>query len=109
MPHIRIRALPESVVQKLSLELPHDLAQILQTPIDNFTVELIATEFYKNGVRAQGDPMIEILWFDRGPEMKNKCANKITALVQKHCDAEYVSVIFIEIPKENYFENGEHF
>lgn len=109
MPHIRIRALDESTVQKLSVELPPELAQILQTPIDNFSVEKIATEFYKNGVRTEGDPMIEVFWFDRGQEMKNKCAKKITEMVQKHSKAGYIAVVFTALPKESYFENGEHF
>ncbi len=109
MPHIRIRSLDDSAVQKLSLELPTELAQILQTPVDNFTVEMIATQFYKNGVRAEGDPLIEVLWFDRGQEKKNLCAKKITELVQKFSSAEYISVVFTVIPKESYFENGEHF
>lgn len=109
MPHIRIRALHETTVQKLSVELPQELARILQTPIENFTVEKIATEFYKNGVRTEGDPMIEVLWFDRGQEMKNQCAKKITEMVQKHSSAEYIAVVFTAIPKESYFENGEHF
>jgi phenylpyruvate tautomerase PptA (4-oxalocrotonate tautomerase family) len=109
MPHIRIRAIPETAVQKLSLELPHELSKLLQTPFDNFTVEKITTQFYKDGDRTEGDPMIEVLWFDRGQEMKNKCAQKITELVRKQIQSEYIAVVFTAIPKDSYFENGEHF
>lgn len=109
MPHLRIRALNESVIQKLSIELPQELAQLMQTPIDNFTVEKVATEFYKNGARTEGDPMIEVLWFDRGQEMKNACAKKITDLVRNHSKADDIAVVFTALPRESYFENGEHF
>ncbi len=109
MPHIRICALTEETVQKLSLELPQALAQILQTSVENFTVEKLQTQFYKDGQPSEGDPMIEIHWFDRGQELKNICATQITALVRRHSTAEYIAVVFIAIPKESYFENGEHF
>lgn len=109
MPHIRVRALNETVVKKLSVEIPPELSRILQTPVDNFTVEKVATQFYKEGAPTDGDPMIEVLWFDRGQEMKNSCAQKLTELVQKHSDAEYIAVVFTALPKESYFENGKHF
>jgi phenylpyruvate tautomerase PptA (4-oxalocrotonate tautomerase family) len=109
MPHIRIRALNEAVVQKLSLELPQELAPLMQTSLDNFTVEKVATDFYQNGQRTEGDPMIEVLWFDRGQEIKNQCAVRITEIAKKHDPAEYIAVVFTAIPPTNYFENGKHF
>ena len=109
MPHIRIRALDETVVQKLSAELPEALAPLLETPLDNFSVEKVATQFYKDGQRTDGDPMIEVLWFDRGQELKKSCALKITELVRRHSDAEFIAVVFTNLAKESYFENGEHF
>jgi len=72
-------------------------------------VEKVATQFYKDGLAIEGDPMIEVLWFDRGQEAKNSSAKKITEIVQKHSKSEYISVVFVALPKESYFENGEHF
>jgi phenylpyruvate tautomerase PptA (4-oxalocrotonate tautomerase family) len=109
MPHIRIRGLTDKAVQNLSRELPQDLAKIMQTSADNFTVEEVATRFYKDGALTEGDPMIEILWFDRGQEIKNVCAQRITELVKKQSTAEFIAVIFMALPKESYFENGKHF
>lgn len=109
MPHIRIRALPESTVQKLSSELPKELALILKTPIDNFTVEKIASQFYRDGKAVEGDPMIEILWFDRGQEQQNQAAKKTYEIVKAHCNAEYIAVVFTPLGKSSYYENGEHF
>ena len=109
MPHIRIRAMSDSDVKHLSSKLPAELAKVLNTTADSFTVEKVATEFYFNGSVVQGDPMIEVLWFDRGQELKMACATKITELARQHTTAEYLAVIFIDLAKNSYFENGQHF
>ncbi len=109
MPHLRFRALPEAAVQKLSSELPRELSVLLQTPMDNFTVERISTQFFKDGQPVEGDPMIEVLWFDRGQFLKDKCAQIITDLVRAQVSGVDIAVVFTVIPKESYFENGKHF
>lgn len=109
MPHIRIRSLPENTVKKLSRELPKELAQVMQTSEDNFSVELVQTAFFKNGEPVEGDPMIEVLWFGRGQEVQDASAKKITELVRRITPAEYISVVFIDLPKQSYYENGAHF
>ena len=53
--------------------------------------------------------MIEIHWFDRGAEMKSAAAKKVTELVQGFTKSEYIAVVFFDLPKTNYFENGTHF
>lgn len=56
-----------------------------------------------------GDPMIEIHWFDRGQEMKATTAKKITEQVRGLTNSEYIAVVFFDLPKSDYFENGSHF
>ena len=109
MPHIRIRALSDSAVSSLSLSLPAELAKILVTPEDNFTVEKIATTFYRHGAATDGDPMIEILWFERGPEVRDAAAKKVTELVRAFSKSEFIAVVFVSISKDSYFENGSSF
>lgn len=112
MPHLRIRSLNETAVKALSVTLPRELSKILNTPEDNFTVEKIATTFYRQGTaitEEQGDPMIEFLWFERGAEVRDAAAKKVTGLVRGHTASEYIAVVFINIPKDNYFENGKSF
>lgn len=112
MPHLRFRALSESAVQELSVSLPPELAKILNTPEDNFTVEKIATTFYRQGraiLDAQADPMIEFLWFDRGAEVRDGAAKKVTELVRPHTKSEYIAVVFHSLSKDHYYENGTHF
>lgn len=112
MPHIRIRAMTESQVKNLSQVLPQELSKLMNTPEDNFTVEKIPTVFYRAGAvvpDGEGDPMIQIHWFDRGAEMKSAAAQKVTELVRGVSKSEYIAVVFFDLPKTNYFENGTHF
>ena len=112
MPHIRVRALSDSAVGALSLFLPIELAKIINTSEDNFTIEKIATTFYRGGAAVsdgEADPMIEILWFDRGTEVRDATAKKVTELVRQYTKSEYVSVVFVGLPKDNYYENGKSF
>ena len=62
MPHIRVRSIDESKMLKLSQDLTVALSKTLATSIENFTVEKVATQFYKGGKPADADPMIEVLW-----------------------------------------------
>ncbi len=112
MPHIRIRAMTDSDVKNLSQVLPKELSLIMNTPEENFTVEKIHSVFYRDGVIVPdglGDPMIEIHWFDRGAEMKAVAAKKVTELVRGFSKSEFIVVVFFDLPKTDYFENGEHF
>lgn len=110
MPHLRIRALSDSAVKDLSLSLPQELAKILNTPEDNFTIEKIATTFYRQGqVVTEADPMVEFLWFERGVEVRDAAAKKVTELVRPHTKSEFIAVVFVDLPKESYYENGVKF
>lgn len=112
MPHIRIRSMTESNIKSLSQVLPKELAPMMNTSEDNFTVEKIANVFYRAGEvipDGEGDPMIEIHWFDRGAEIKSTVAKRVTEMVRKHSKSEYIAVVFFDLPKTDYFENGSHF
>lgn len=109
MPHIRVRALNESQIASMSRDLPEVLAKTLETDTDNFSFEKIATQFFKNGSAVEGDPMIEVLWFDRGQAAQDECAKIITDYVRKLTPAEYIAVVFTALPKASYYENGAHF
>lgn len=112
MPHLRIRSLSDAAVRDLSVSLPQELAKILSTPEDNFTVEKIATTFYRGGQAlpdGQGDPMVEFLWFERGTEIRDAAAQKVTELVRPHTVSEYIAVVFTDLPKHHYYENGIKF
>ena len=112
MPHLRIRSLSDKAVKDLSVSLPRELAIILSTPENNFTVEKIATTFYRAGesvVEGEGDPLIEFLWFDRGTKVRDAAAKKVTELVKSFTKSEFIAVVFTDLPRDHYFENGTNF
>lgn len=109
MPHIRTRSLNEEQVGTLSRDLPPLLAPLLSTSVDNFTFELIGTKFFKDGLPSEGDPMVEVFWFDRGQQVQDQCALAITECVKLMLPSEFIAVVFIALPKSSYYENGKHF
>lgn len=97
-------------MKDLSRTLPKELAKVLNTAENNFTVERVATTFYRDGEEHKdADPMIEFLWFDRGADIRKAAAKKVTELVQIHSHSKYIAVVFVNLPKDHYFENGKHF
>lgn len=110
VPHLRLRSVSESVVEDMSRELPAPLAKLLETDVDNFTFEKVATQFFKGGWRADAaDPMCEVLWFDRGQGVQDECARVLTDYLRAKTQAEFIAVVFTALPKQNYYENGKHF
>lgn len=109
MPHIRIRSISEKHVQNLSKILPKELAQSMETSEDNFTFELISTKYFSNGKVKKSYPYIEVYWFERSQEIKEKSAKIITDYVRKLTKAEDIAVVFTPIQKNDYFENGKSF
>ncbi|MGE5086146.1 MAG: DUF1904 domain-containing protein [Bacillota bacterium] len=108
MPHIRFRALNSEQVATLSKTLLTDLASIIQTSEDNFTFELVQTQFFTQGQVSDGYPFVEVLWFERTPEVQQRVATLITENI-KELIATDVAVVFQPLLQTNYFENGQHF
>ncbi|MDG0815983.1 DUF1904 domain-containing protein [Bdellovibrio svalbardensis] len=110
MPHIRMRAMTEEHVAKLSGVLAKELAVAVHTDIDNFTFELVETKFFTQGKATKSYPFVEVLWFPRSQESKNACARIITDHIKELVGKEEdVVVLFKELAKESYYENGKHF
>lgn len=109
MPHIRIRAVPPQIIQKLSETLPEKLSVAINTSVDNFTIESVSTVFYEKGRVIESYPFIEVLWFFRSQEIQDRCARIITEQVKALTSADDVVVIFRALEKSTYYENGDHF
>jgi len=109
MPHLRLRGLQPALVQKLSETLADELATILETAPDNFTVEYVPSQFFAKGLPHEGYPFVEVLWFERAQAVKKKVAERITDCVRSLSKAPDVAVVFRNLPRDSYFENGKHF
>jgi hypothetical protein len=109
MPHIRLRGMSTEQAGELSQSLPASLAPILETTVDNFTVELVQTQFFQQGSANSGYPFCEVLWFERSADHRQRCADWLTAEIRRLTAASDVAVVFFPIERSDYFENGKHF
>lgn len=109
MPHLRFRAVEPTHVQALSQSLPAPLAQAMDTTSDNFSFELISTQYFQEGKAVSSYPFVEVLWFARDSNAQALSAEIITAQVRAQTGAQDIAVIFIPLEKQDYFENGKSF
>lgn len=109
MPHIRIRAMKPDQVAGLSKTLVKDLATTIKTSEDNFTFELVPTQFFSGGESVTGSPFVEVLWFERTADVQQQVADLITTAIKKIVSDEYIAVVFLPLLPQNYYENGQHF
>lgn len=116
MPNIKVTGISVPEVKKMSLELSGSLSEAVDCPIDWLTFSIGATdgEIFCNGEILNDTVFIHVEWFDRGIEAKNSVAKIITDYILeneinnfKHI--ETVDVIFVNLEKSDYYENGEHF
>ncbi|SBS25676.1 hypothetical protein MAQ5080_00331 [Marinomonas aquimarina] len=110
MPHIRVRGLPLEDLESVSDTLVETLAELTDTPNSHFTLEYQSSIYLVVGGASPAYPFIEILWFDRGAEVKAKVAQAIDDLIRPLIDAgQDITTLFRDLKGADYFENGEHF
>jgi hypothetical protein len=109
MPHLKFKGVAEQTVSTLSQSLLQDLAQALETTVDNFTFEYQPSTFYKNSIKSPVPPYVEVHLFNRAAQALHKTANLISSSIKSLENHDYVTVVFVEIPKSHYFEDGTHF
>jgi len=105
MPFLRFRAMDAQKVATQSKPLVDELSELLETPAEYFTLEVVASTFIKDGAITNGFPVVEITWFDRGAEKQQATANIITKHVAKMGYPE-VDTVFMLIERSKYYENG---
>ena len=96
-------------VKKISTSLVDGLTNIIECDRSWFTVEFIESTFISDGKISNGYPFIEILWFNRGQDVKDKVAKFTTSLLEKDSNYPAITVIFTDLKGEDYYENAEHF
>ncbi len=110
MPHLRFRAVEPQTVQALSAPLTDALQPLMKSPREDFTFEYIYTTFYQEGEVSQAYPFVEVLWFDRGQEVKDQSAQIITQQLRGVVGEDVdVAVIFTALNPSDYYDNGEHY
>ncbi len=116
MPNIKFSGVDAPTVQTLSHELSKSLSKTIGCPEDwiTFIAGESAGKIFCNGEVLTDTIFAYVSWFDRGQEVKNQVAKVITKSILTSDKAELatietVNVVFIDMKKSDYFENGEHF
>lgn len=108
MPHLFIRGITVEEVQKISRDLVQELAEICSSDTDNFTLEVVNSNFVFDGQKVKAFPLIEVKWFERGQEIQDQFAQSVTKHVHSLGIPE-VEVAFSTFLKSAYYYNGRSF
>lgn len=108
MPALKFKAINVEKICAVSKQLVDELEELLQCPRNYFSLEAVQSIYINDGKFTEGNPVVEVSWFDRGQEIQDKAAGIITKYV-KLSGCSDVDVIFIKLDKVCYYENGEHF
>ncbi len=114
MPHFRISGLDAKQVQFLSGTLSEDLSRALDCPIDWVTFSCTAPTLFCNGEVFTGTVFVHVEWFDRGEGVRDTVASILTDGILQKSKIQFITppsidVIFVDLKKENYYENGNHY
>jgi phenylpyruvate tautomerase PptA (4-oxalocrotonate tautomerase family) len=108
MPHLLVRGIKAEEMAKISEPLAEELAAICECGTDNFTIECLHTTGVFGGKVVDSFPFIEVAWFERGQQTRDRFAQAVTRHVLS-LDIPEVEVAFKAYEKKGYYANGEHF
>ncbi|MCB9643803.1 MAG: DUF1904 family protein [Myxococcales bacterium] len=110
MPHLRVRGVDQELIRQLSHAILDQMVEIVQAPRDWFTIEAIHSTYFFDGQEKSPGALMELLWFDRGQDVKDRLATAITEIFKPHIpEGQDITLIFRDLRKNDYFENGEHY
>ncbi|EEK99878.1 hypothetical protein bcere0013_29410 [Bacillus cereus BDRD-ST26] len=70
-------------------------------------MELPSSTFVFNGEEIEAFPLIEVKWFERGQEIRDRFAKAITTYIMDFGLSE-VEVVFTVFTESAYYINGKH-
>lgn len=111
MPHFRFRAIDADKVQQLSKPLVDALAELMESPREHFTIEHIPASFFFEGEAFAAYPFVEVLYFDRGQQVQDEIAIRVTQIVRDALakPEQDVAVLFTKLDPAGYYDNGKHY
>ncbi|MCZ8517205.1 DUF1904 family protein [Paenibacillus filicis] len=105
MPQLTIRGIAPERVIAISEALVRQLADVCGCGTDNFTFDCLQTVSAMDGKRVDTYPFVEVAWFERGMQTRDRFAETIT----KHLLAAgvpEVEIAFKVYSEEGYYING---
>ena len=108
MPQLIFKGLKKEDITVFSKILVDELANIVGSPRDYFTLEVPDAAYIFDGKEVAGSPMIQVNWFDRGQAIQDQTAAAITRHVHQ-AGYPQVEIFFLLLEKSGYYENGAHY
>ncbi|MCR2805683.1 DUF1904 domain-containing protein [Paenibacillus soyae] len=107
MPHLLFRGVPAERLQSVAEPLVEQLAVICDCGTDNFTMNCVhATNVFG---ALPGDPafaFVEVGWFERGRDVRDRFAAAVTRYVSQ-LDIPEVEIVFHAYREDSYYINGK--
>ncbi|CAG7618273.1 DUF1904 family protein [Paenibacillus allorhizosphaerae] len=100
MPQLTARGISVEILASISKPLVEELADICKCGTDNFTVDCLNVVSVFDGQVCETFPFIEVAWFERGSEARDRIAEAITRYVRS------VGILELEIAFKVYREDG---
>jgi hypothetical protein len=106
MPQLLIRGVPIEDVKTISTALVQELADICECGTDNFMLECVSTVSVFDGEAVASFPFVEVGWFERGQDVRDRFAQAVTRHLQGRGISE-VEVAFVTYEEDKYYINGK--
>ena len=108
MPQLNVKGISAESMRTISTALIDDLASICECGTDNFTIDCLQTTSVFGGETVQTFPFIEVAWFERGQDTRDRVAAAMTKHVLSLGVAE-VEIAFVVYQEDSYYANGKRF
>jgi Domain of unknown function (DUF1904) len=108
MPQLLIKGISTENVCQISQSLIKDLAEVCECGTDNFTIDCIQTTSIFDGNIVDSFPFIEVKWFERGQETRDRFATTIAKYISTLNLPEF-EIAFITYTEDSYYINGKRF
>ncbi len=109
MPNIKVSGVAVNHVQALSKELSIGLSKTIDCPEDWITFMYGNECVFSSGEVLQDTIFVYVDWFDRGQEVKDRVAIILSDALMQLEKIVTVNVIFNDMKKTDFFENGNHY
>ncbi|CAG7597015.1 hypothetical protein PAESOLCIP111_00111 [Paenibacillus solanacearum] len=105
MPQLTVRGIGVDVMVSISRPLVEELAAICQCGTDHFTVDCLNVVSVFDGQACNTNPFIEVAWFERGREIRDRVAEAITRHVRTAGVSE-LEIAFKVYKEDGYYIGG---
>lgn len=106
MPRLTVYGIAPEQLCRISAALVEELAVLCECSTDNFTIEQVHTTSIFAGQVVASYPFVEVAWFDRGTETRDRFAVILAMHIQSLGIPE-VETAFVTYREDSYYLNGQ--